>query len=184
MKRTVLIVFVLSFLLLLSSVALADDHLSDGPQVFLSGTGVNAPQAVINQLIERYSNAGAINITKWHPASEVPPPSLPLDFIGPPAYYYDPSCFTLNTTQSSAVLRDKSIISCAKGAQKTLLVEFSETVSSEVTLSSSFGADWLPIATAQELGIANEVHVTVSTTFVFSGPPEDSPYNSREFRVQ
>lgn len=85
--------------------------------------------------------------------------------------YYD----VIKTTKETDVLEKSAFIcSVAKGIQNaTLVTTFKESISG----SASGG---IPIAM---LGITATLEYTVCPERIFYGPDEDSPYNSREFRV-
>lgn len=177
MKRSALLIL---FVFMFSAVAIADASASSGPTITLSGTGQNVPAQVIEQLVKDNPDAVSIRITKWTPSSSAVVSTR--DFVGPPAWYYIST--TKSVTQSNVTLDDRHIISCAKGVTKTLTATFSHTVNSEISLSASIGGEGIPAAAAADLGIASSSTVTITTTVSYSGPPEDSEANSREFRVR
>lgn len=82
----------------------------------------------------------------------------------------------IKTTKETNVLEKNTFIcSVAKGEQNsTLQTTFKESISG----SASGG---IPLA---KLGITAALEYTVRPERVFNGPNEDSPYNSREFRVR
>ncbi len=183
MKRRFFIVFLIIFLLSIGIVS-ADTSTSTGPIITLSGTGRNVPAAVIAQLVQDYPNAGAIHITKWSPAEQNTTDVANTNDFVPSPWILSVSSLSTSTLNTDVTLDDKHIISCAKGVTKTLTTTFNHTISSSVSLSTSIGNDLLPIATAFQLGVDNSENVTISTTVVYNGPPEESEYNSREFRVR
>ncbi len=78
------------------------------------------------------------------------------------------------TTQTDVLAKNKFVISVARGATKTL----SKTWSGSISPSCSFKAAFSTL----ELGAT--ITRSYSKSETFSGPPEGSPYNTREYRVK
>lgn len=81
---------------------------------------------------------------------------------------------------------DYFIISVAKGQTITRTTEFSEKCSLTLTTSfdTSLGIDVIGLTASLGSQTTSEISVTVTTSEYFSGPPESSQYNSREYRVK
>ena len=78
------------------------------------------------------------------------------------------------TTSANYIDKDVFVISVAKGSQKSLTETWKQSLAAEVTHSdANLG-----------LGLNSTITKEYSKTEVFSGPPENSVYNSREFRIR
>ena len=77
-------------------------------------------------------------------------------------------------TKSSYVIKDAFVISVAKGSKVTLSQTWSESVSASVTHAEARTA----------LKLNGTITKTYTKTQSFTGPPESSSYNSREYRVK
>ena len=157
---------------------------SDGPNIVLSDTGIFVPVDIIKQLQRDFPDAHTIRITGWHTYSTPPQVDIVTRASYPQGHWvYD--SYTKNTAQSNATLKDLHIITCATGVQKTLSAAFSQTYSSEVTLSASFQDSGYPVLGSASLGIERSVSVQISQTSIYSGPPAElTDVNSREYRVR
>lgn len=85
--------------------------------------------------------------------------------------------YTYKTTKSAGSewkAQNYFLISAAKGQTTTLSSKFSATLKTTITAGSAF----------IEADIGGSVTAEYSTSHQFVGPPENSSYNSREFRVQ
>lgn len=183
MKKT-LSILLLIMVCIVSIPAFADTSKDSEPTVILSGSGVYVPPEVIAQLLRENPDAESIVVTAWH-AKALPPQVDTRSMATSGVDYWVYESYTKNTAQTNAILKDLHVITCATGVQKTLSSTFTETFSSSVTLSSSFGDEDIPVASASQLGIEGSVTVEISQTAVFTGPPADKTnVNSREYRVQ
>ena len=178
MKQSAMFVIFCFAVCLLVSTAIADSSVTTGPAITLSGTGTSVPTEVIDQLIRDFPDAASIHITGWSA-----PPRNDVSAV-PASLFYHYENITLNVAESNGTIKDMNVISCAKGATTQLVTEFDQTVSSSVSLAGNFSGENIPVAGSAELGISNSVRVSISVTRTFSGPPESSEYNSREFRVR
>lgn len=79
-----------------------------------------------------------------------------------------------NTTQSNYVDKDSFVISVAKGSNVSLSQTWSQSLTASATHSDAISA----------LKLNGSVTKTYTKTQSFSGPPETSAYNSREYRVR
>lgn len=77
-------------------------------------------------------------------------------------------------TKSSYVDKDSFVISVAKGSKITLSETWSESLSASVTHAQA----------KKSLKLNGTITKTYTKTQSFSGPPESSAYNSREYRVK
>ena len=102
------------------------------------------------------------------------PPNTPAPLVDFNNYY--------NTTYRYASVRethDKFVSSVAKGATKTLQSAWTYTVSGGFE-----GAISLHEIVSVTAKLSGAITGTFSTKYVFKGPPENSRYNSREYRVR
>lgn len=81
---------------------------------------------------------------------------------------------------------DRFIISVAKGQVITLTESLTESYSLQLASSfdASLGIDIVGLKASLGSQTTSMISMTVSVTEQFSGPPEGSEYNSREFRVK
>lgn len=87
------------------------------------------------------------------------------------------SIYTYQTRKSYGseyATQDYFVISVAKGMTTTLETEYTKTI------GVNFGAT-VPYVKAE---IGSSFTAKISTTYKFTGPPEGSSYNSREFRIE
>lgn len=135
------------------------------PQEYLS---VVSEQDLIDiALDEGLQNGERINIHYVEVAENVP--------------QVDPQVFVINTYPTTLTkvgdewaAQSYFVISVAKGQTTTLATEFSQTLTAGISGS--------PYSITAELEAS--VTASYSVTHQFSGPPESSPYNSREYRVR
>ena len=81
---------------------------------------------------------------------------------------------TIKTAGPEWEAQNYFVISVAKGQTTTLSTKFSKTLKTTITSGKAF-------VTAD---IGGSITAEYSVTHQFNGPPETSPYNSREYRVQ
>lgn len=168
---------VLTLAFSLNNIAFAEDINPDNsnngkqPNVIIENTDLEIPDYIIQELIRDNPDAGQIIITEY---SNIGQSNELHDFIAQPMsvnYYTD----VLKTTTAYDVLaKDVFVTSVARGQTQTLSYNWSETLSCSI----SGNIDYI------SLGITGSITKSYSKTDVFAGPPEDSGYNSREYRVK
>ena len=144
------------------------------PKVTIYGAASGIPNSVVAEIVAENPDAQEITFLKWENAV------LDNELVMPLAGWTY-SDIVVKTGSTNVTLADKFIISVAKGAKTTLSKEFSATVSASVNLSSSGGQNK---PSAGQLGVAASVTAKCSVTRQFSGPPESSTANSREYRAR
>lgn len=140
------------------------------------GAASGIPNSVVAEIVAENPDAQEITFLKWENAV------LDNELVMPLAGWTY-SDIVVKTESTNVTLADKFIISVAKGAKTTLSKEFSATVSASVNLSSSGGQN-TGKPSAGQLGVAASVTAKCSVTRQFSGPPESSTANSREYRAR
>ena len=146
------------------------------PKVIIYGAASGIPNSVVAEIVAENPDAQEITFLKWENAV------LDNELVMPLAGWTY-SDIVVKTGSTNVTLADKFIISVAKGAKTTLSKEFSATVSASVNLSSSGGQN-TGKPSAGQLGVAASVTAKCSVTWQFSGPPESSTANSREYRAR
>lgn len=146
------------------------------PKVIIYGAASGIPNSVVAEIVAENPDAQEITFLKWENAV------LDNELIMPLAGWTY-SDIVVKTGSTNVTLTDKFIISVAKGEKTTLSKEFSATVSASVNLSSSGGQNTSK-PSAGQLGVAASVTAKCSVTRQFSGPPESSTANSREYRAR
>lgn len=131
--------------------------------VFIGPEAKDVPQEVIDDLVAENGEDSVITIWKYEEATPEPMPRATMFFLE-----------SKTVTESKALEGDYFIISVAKGSKKTLSKKFSKTLSASCSES---------VAKAS-LSLGSSITAEYSTTYEFSGPPENSTSNSREFRVK
>ena len=142
------------------------------PKVIIYGAASGIPNSVVAEIVAENPDAQEITFLKWENAV------LDNELVMPLAGWTY-SDIVVKTGSTNVTLTDKFIISVAKGAKTTLSKEFSATVSASVNLSSSGGQN-TGKPSAGQLGVTAKCSVTRQ----FSGPPESSTANSREYRAR
>lgn len=131
--------------------------------VLISPEAKDIPRDIIEKLVSESEDDCLITIYNYVEAEPAPTPFgamfLPL---------------TQTVTEEDVIADDHFIISVAKGAKKTLTKEFKASLSASCSL---------PIAKTA-LDLAGKIEVRHTTTEEFSGPPENSYYNSRSYYVE
>ena len=146
------------------------------PKVIIYGAASGIPNSVVAEIVAENPDAQEITFLKWENAV------LDNELVMPLAGWTY-SDIVVKTESTNVTLADKFIISVAKGAKTTLSKEFSAKVSASVHLSSS-GGQTTGKPSAGQLGVAASVTAKCSVTRQFSGPPESSTANSREYRAR
>lgn len=125
------------------------------------------PQEVVDDILA--DNPGEhITIHNWTVAEPSPSPRIAWVKI------------TEKTTlKAKTEVKDVFVISVAKGGSKKLTSTWKTSVSASVTANGVTAS----IAKAA-LGLTAKIEKTYSKSESFSGPPESSKYNSREYRVK
>lgn len=134
------------------------------------------PNNVIQDIVKENPVDSKITFYSWNTVSDLK--SAPQPRAG-----WNYGDIKISTTAHDVALGNYFIISVAKGATITLSKNWTKTVNTSVSLSSS-NPDNVPIPTAGKLGIAASMTAEYSTSRRFSGPPESSVNNSREYRVK
>lgn len=130
-------------------------------------------------------NIGQINVYSVYEVKELKKYKEPIEKIKlqkdaeitPQWMWYDLiiNCTTYYTRTSESFVRDDFIISVAKGATKSLTSTWSSTISSSVS-----GTAYASVSA----GLTSSITCSHSKTETWSGPPESSSYNCREYRVK
>ena len=176
-RKVISIMLALTLAYSLSITAFAEDINPDTssnerqPNVIIENTDLEVPDYIVQELIRDNPDAGQIIITEY---SNIGQSDEPHDFIAQPAsvnYYTDVSKTTITYDE---VAKDVFVTSVACGQTQTLTREWSETLSCNI----SGNIDYV------SLGVKGSITKSYTTTDVFDGPPENSGYNSREYRVK
>ena len=182
----------LTLLALLLTSALAD------PIVTASEEAKVMPEEVIQQLASDYPTADAITIVTWMDAdlSEQMTEMIAADYpanVSVAATGWQTSftarssyqtIYYLNaareTTEDFIVLEDILLTTRAKGSHGPLDEAFDHTVASSLSQCS----DGAPPLSFAELGMTEFLRAYIPAGEVFAGPAENSPCNSREYRIR
>lgn len=132
-------------------------------EVIIEEGALNIPQEYIDQIIKENPNT-FVTISDYVKAiPQISPRFVMLTVI------------TKKTiTKPRYIYSDYFVISVAKGSTVTLGVEWSRSLSSSATHSDA----------KTELQLNGTITKTYSASAQFTGPPEDSSYNSRSYRVR
>ena len=98
-------------------------------------------------------------------SNEITPKSIPI---------YVPGSTQKTVTREDVLESDRFMESCAKG--ETLTIE--KTITEELKLSITGDLEW------GDLGLNNSIKYSLKRGKVLVGPPENSKYNSREYRCK
>lgn len=132
-------------------------------EVIIEAPASNMPQDYIEQIAKENPNTQVIisNFVEATPAIQ-------------PRLFMGVQITEKKITKSSYVIKDAFVISVAKGSKVTLSQTWSESVSASVTHAEARTA----------LKLNGTITKTYTKTQSFTGPPESSSYNSREYRVK
>ena len=176
MKRhTVAILLFLIMLLALSACAGSAER----PEIVILPEAEGIPDTVVSGIADTYPESGRITMISWHDAGQT-------DIAGKAGRIplgsgnWDYENIRVNTTGTNQTLATYFVTSCAKGSSETLTTEFTRTISSSVKLTAGNAGK----PTAAELGISASVTAKITVSRTFSGPPETSPYNSRQYYIR
>lgn len=132
-------------------------------EVVIEEGASNMPQEYIDQIANENPNTKII-ISNYVTA---PPEISPRLIMGA-------EITSKSITRSRYISKNVFITSVAKGSKLTLGTKFTASLSASVTHKQAKTA----------LGLNSKITLTISATKSFSGPPESSQYNSREYRVK
>lgn len=132
-------------------------------EVIIEAPASNMPQDYIEQIAKENPNTQVI-ISNFVDAAPAIQPRLVMGV----------QITEKKITKSSYVIKDAFVISVAKGSKVTLSQTWSESVSASVTHAEARTA----------LKLNGTITKTYTKTQSFTGPPESSSYNSREYRVK
>ncbi len=148
------------------------------PQVIIEEAASDIPDKFVQQIIQENPDAGLITIYEYTKAEpKITESKNDNDVILPHLAntIFGPITTTISNQKYDQELHDERILSVAKGQKKTL----------ETTLTFSFKGS-IKGSTLKKSDINAEV--TISGTFkegdTYDGPPEGSPFNSREYRIK
>lgn len=147
------------------------------PEVTVLHGAAGIPQNVLNDILMEVPEDSKVIIYGWHEGVE----GEESKEIEPRAGWVFSDLKT-TTTQTDVALNNYFVISVAKGATTTLSAEWKKTVKSSVSINSN--AQGIPAPLAGKLEVSAEVTARYTVTRKFQGPPEESPYNSRQYRVR
>lgn len=173
MKKIFCLFCIMTLLFTSIVVAVADSF----PIVTIDPCVSGIPGWVIEDICHSHPDAKEIHITGWHNVLQSP------NTVQPAAYGWTYRDIVVTKTTSDALLGDYFIISVARGAEKTLSSTWTKTISSSLQVTSSSSSD-SPVPSTNTLGISASVTTSYTTTLLFRGPAESSPYNSRQYRVK
>lgn len=169
-KQKIGILFIcVSMLLSTSITALATDYSEKeyyretNTEVVLEKDALGTPQEVIDEIVKENPNT-LITISNYVDSKPAPTPRLVMGIY----------ITSKKTTATNVVDKDLFVISVAKGSEKSLSTEWKESVSASASHSGAKSA----------LGLNGTLTKKYSKTEKFKGPPENSKYNSREYRVK
>lgn len=129
---------------------------------------VEVPESVLLDLQSEHPDALQITIYEYSDVSEpISPPVVP-------AYVSRVINIEKTTLQTNVLVQDEFIISVAKG----------QTVQLDSSITYELKADVSGKAKISELGLTASIKKTFTTSVSWSGPPESSSANSREFRIK
>ena len=160
---------------LLTSAAYAESH----PAVDVAPSAAKVPQWVVDDLLSAYPDAAAIHIYDWHADDARGRKQT----INPLAYGWDYEDISVKTTATGVTLHDVFLHSVAKGEESKLSATWSKTFSASLAITATEDSS-VSSPSSGTLGVSGSVTATYSTSVTFFGPPESSPYNSREYRVR
>lgn len=169
MKKIVSLVMSVAMCLALFPTAYAiENSEAIKPNVVLNDPALNVPNEVIQDIIKDNPDAKEIIIYDYYEAkkdghSDISTRGLPKveDLVK-------------ITNEYDAFAKDEFVTSVAKGQSVTLSSKWTGT------LQSSISGE----CTVSELSLLSSITKEYSTSFVFTGPPESSSCNSREYRVK
>ncbi len=174
---SMLLAFSVALILNLQIVSAQEIQLQLQPQIIFENPDLNVPNDVIQELIEENPSAGQIIISEYKNINneksivaiqQYNEPVLKL-LVGD---YY--SNVNKTTTSYGVYVKDSFVTSVARGQTQTLSSSWSSTLSCEISGDIS----------SASLGITKSITKSYSKSDTFSGPPENSYYNCREFRVK
>lgn len=180
-KRVVLLISLSLFMVITSLTPPASANeiqTSYNSNIVVNPNGLSIPQELIQDLIESNPDAGLITIYDY---SEVPSvqdrtiqsyesPSALL----PPTYVYRYTT-SKSVTQPDALVKDEFKFSVARGEKVTLSQTYTGSLKGSIS-----GSPWDKGAIGAEITITAQYYKGT----IYSGPPESSSYNTREFRMK
>ncbi len=146
-----------------------------GTKVNLFKNAIDIPEEIILDIVSSNPEAGIINVYDWGRAEEnnlrdTADSELPV--VDRNGYMYYLVRTEKTVTNANAVGKEEFKFSVAKGEETTLTEEFSASLSGNFTGS--------PYESSQ-LGVSGTITGKYAKGTKYSGPPESSPYNSRQF---
>lgn len=132
-------------------------------EVIIESNAYNMPEEDISEIVRENPNTRII-ISNYVEAEPMIQPRLVMGV----------EITQKNTTQSNYVDKDSFVISVAKGSKVTLSETWTQSLAASVTHKEAKNA----------LKLNGTITKTYTKTKSFSGPPENSAYNSREYRVK
>lgn len=163
MKKILSLILSLSLFLTMGFPITAKESTSQ-PDIVINGITEEIPDYIIQDIIQNNPDAGQITIYEYKDFTDTP-------VIQP--FYVTFSDVKKTYTGYNIQAKDLFVTSVAKGQVRTLGVQWSGTLSCSITGGIDQSA----------LGISGSVTKTYYASDVFTGPSNDEPFNSREFRV-
>lgn len=176
---TKLQILLLSLVLILSMTTstYAADYSPGMPKITIEPGASNIPDYVIEDIINSNPDAKAITIHEWVDNSKQAQTlgssensSITPNIRIPMAH----KLLSKTTTARNYVAKDDLVISVAKGETVYLKKEWTSTVNASVTGGGTISL----------LGLNASITAKYSVGHEFKGPPESSPYNSRDFKIK
>ncbi len=164
MKKIVSFMLVLT--LILNAFTLVSAEQNQQPKIIVKD-GLVVPDEVIQDIIRTNPDAGQITLLEYGTFNKN---NIEPYAINTKRYFN----IVKNVTKSDILVKDSFVTSVAKGQSKTLSASWTESLSCSISGEIS----------STKLGISKSISKTYTKTDRFDGPPENSPYNSREFRVK
>ena len=146
--------------------------------IVLNPNGLSIPQEVIQDLKESNPDAGLITIYEYGEVQSVQDRNIQSNnspsALLPPTYVYRITS-SKSVTQSDVLVKDEFKFSVAKGEDVTLSQTYTGSLKGSIS-----GSPW------DKGAIGAEITITAQYTkgTKYSGPPESSIYNTREFRMK
>ena len=153
------------------------------PKIITDEGAKDLPQSIIDEIIAENPDAGVIHFIDYDSivpnTSSISNNEITPKYIEPPISSYYSVVKNITTTKTylnyNKFAKDDFKFSVARGESVTLSTDYSGS------LSGSFSGEVLDAA---NLNVSFTITSTYQKGTTYAGPPEDSIYNSREFRMK
>ncbi len=137
---------------------------AEGPEVLFADGTEDVPPILIEQLLADYPNAGAIHILRWNPG------------------HAETAGIGVTVQAEDVTVKDMFVRTHAKGSYEILPenIEMSATT----TFRGETSGECYFAANLEGLGFGTHISVVFPEGSCYGGPDENSPWNSREYRVR